>query len=77
MAWWQIYDVDLGSRAPSITDIRVPSVELDPQQRHIDALDIVFSVSYSGGLSITIDVALAYGKSAFLSAKGQFINSIK
>ncbi len=60
----------MGSRAPSIHQIGVSGVGMDDDKKQIESVDFNLSVDYSGGLGIAIDVALAYGKSAFLSAKG-------
>ena len=60
----------MGSRAPSIHQIGVSGVGMDGDKKQIESVDFSLSVDYSGGLGIAIDVALAYGKSAFLSAKG-------
>lgn len=60
----------MGSRAPTIQKIGVYNVSLDDEKQKMEAVDFDLSVDYSGGLGIAIDVALAYGKSAFLSAKG-------
>ena len=67
---YKIYDVDLGTRAPSINRIGVSRVRLDAEKQQIEAVDFNLNVDYSGGLGIAIDLALAYNKSAFLSAKG-------
>ena len=67
---WQICDLELGSRAPTIGRIGVSRVKLDDRKREIDAVDFDMDVDYSGGIGIAIDLALAYNKSAFLSAKG-------
>lgn len=66
----QIYDVEMGSRAPSIHRIQVNSVGLDDDKLQMESMDLNLDIEYSGGLGIAIDVALAYGKSAFLSVKG-------
>jgi len=66
----QIYDIEMGTRAPSIQQIRVHSVRLDDEKKEIDSVNFDLDVDYSGGLGIAIDVTLAYGKSAHLSAKG-------
>lgn len=68
--FFQIYDIEMGSRAPSIHQIGVSGVGMDDDKKQIESVDFNLSVDYSGGLGIAIDVALAYGKSAFLSAKG-------
>lgn len=60
----------MGSRAPSIHRIEVNSVGLDDDKQHMESVDLNLDIEYSGGLGIAIDVALAYGKSAFLSVKG-------
>lgn len=70
----QIYDIEMGTRAPSIHQIRVHSVRLDDEKKEIDCVNFDLDVDYSGGLGIAIDVNLAYGKSAFLSAKGTVYN---
>jgi hypothetical protein len=35
----------------------------------IESVDVGIHLEYSGGFAIGIDVALAYGKAAFLAAK--------
>lgn len=65
----------MGCRAPSIGRIGVSRVQLDDEKREIDAVDFDMDVDYSGGIGIAIDLALAYNKSAFLSAKGCFFKS--
>jgi len=60
----------MGSRAPSIHRIQVNSVGLDDDKLQMESMDLNLDIEYSGGLGIAIDVALAYGKSAFLSVKG-------
>lgn len=44
---------------------------MDDNKKQIESVDFSLTVDYSGGLGIAIDAALAYGKSAFLSAKGK------
>lgn len=61
----------MGSRAPSIQRIGVHAVGMDDNKKQIESVDFSLTVDYSGGLGIAIDAALAYGKSAFLSAKGK------
>lgn len=63
----------MGTRAPSIHQIGVSGVVLDDDKKQMESVDFNLSVDYSGGIGIAIDVALAYGKSAFLSAKGNFL----
>lgn len=43
---------------------------MDDDRKQMESVDFDLTIDYSGGLGIAIDVALAYGKSAFLSAKG-------
>jgi hypothetical protein len=43
---------------------------MDDDKKQMESVDFDLNIDYSGGLGIAIDVALAYGKSAFLSAKG-------
>lgn len=63
----------MGTRAPSIHQIGVNGVGMDDDKKQMESVDFNLSVDYSGGLGIAIDVALAYGKSAFLSAKGTIL----
>lgn len=66
----------MGSRAPSIHQIGVHRVGMDDDKKQMESVDFDLNIDYSGGLGIAIDVALAYGKSAFLSAKGTYHNSL-
>jgi len=66
----KIYDIDLGSQAPSIGKVDVKKVVLDDEKRLIQALDVNIHLTYRGDFDIGIDVFLAYGKTAFVSAKG-------
>jgi hypothetical protein len=66
----------MGSRAPSIHQIGVHRVGMDNDRKQMESVDFDLNIDYSGGLGIAIDVALAYGKSAFLSAKGTVYNSL-
>ena len=59
----------MGTKAPSIGGIEVNSLVLDEEQKLIESVDVVIHLEYSGGFAMGIDVALAYGKSAFLAAK--------
>ncbi len=59
----------MGSKAPSIKSVNVNSIVLDDGQKLIESVDVGIHVDYSGGFAIGIDVLLAYGKTAFLSAK--------
>lgn len=43
---------------------------MDSDRKQMESVDFDLNIDYSGGLGIAIDVTLAYGKSAFLSAKG-------
>ena len=61
----------MGTRAPSIQQIRVYSVSMDDEKKEIESLNFDLDVDYSGGIGIAIDCFLAYSKSAFLSAKGK------
>ncbi|EFX86131.1 hypothetical protein DAPPUDRAFT_97942 [Daphnia pulex] len=65
----KIYDIEMGSRAPSIHQIGVHRVGMDDDRKQMESVDFDLNIDYSGGLGIAIDVTLAYGKSAFLSAK--------
>ncbi|XP_057376466.1 PDZ domain-containing protein 8-like isoform X1 [Daphnia carinata] len=65
----KIYDIEMGSRAPSIHQIGVHRVGMDDDRKQMESVDFDLTIDYSGGLGIAIDVTLAYGKSAFLSAK--------
>ncbi|XP_045024455.1 PDZ domain-containing protein 8-like isoform X1 [Daphnia magna] len=65
----KIYDIEMGTKAPSIRGIDVNSLELDEDQKLIESVDVGIDLEYSGGFAIGIDVALAYGKTAFMSAK--------
>lgn len=66
----KIYDIEMGSQAPSIKSVDVNNVTLDEEGKLIESVDVGFHLDYSGGFAIGIDVSLAYGKTAFLSAKG-------
>ena len=68
----QIYDVEMGSEAPSISKVDVISVTMDGDGKLVESVDVGVHLEYSGGFAIGIDVALAYGKTALLSAKGFF-----
>lgn len=72
----KIYDVEMGSRAPSIHQIGVHRVGMDDDRKQMESVDFDLTIDYSGGLGIAIDVALAYGKSAFLSAKGINVHTL-
>lgn len=62
----------MGSKAPSIKSVNVNSIVLDDDQKLIESVDVGIHLDYSGGFAIGIDVLLAYGKTAFLSAKSRF-----
>lgn len=64
----------MGTKAPSIRGIDVNSLELDEDQKLIESVDVGIDLEYSGGFAIGIDVALAYGKTAFMSAKGKSLS---
>lgn len=64
----------MGMKAPSIRGIDVNSLELDEDQKLIESVDVGIDLEYSGGFAIGIDVALAYGKTAFMSAKGKSLS---
>ena len=59
----------MGTKAPSISGFTVNSLVLDEEQKLIESVDVGIHLEYSGGFAIGIDVALAYGKTAFLAAK--------
>lgn len=59
----------MGTKAPSISGFQVNSLVLDEEQKLIESVDVGIHLEYSGGFAIGIDVALAYGKTAFLAAK--------
>lgn len=61
----------MGSQAPAVRNVNVNTVELDRDGKLIESLDVGIHLDYNGGFAIGIDVALAYGKTAFLSAKGK------
>ena len=73
----KIYDIEMGSKAPAIKSIDVNSVVLDRDGQLIDSVDVGVHLDYTGGFAIGIDVALAYDKTAFLSAKGIVSESIR
>ena len=73
----KIYDIEMGSKAPAIKSIDVNSVVLDRDGQLIDSVDVGVHLDYAGGFAIGIDVALAYDKTAFLSAKGIASESIR
>ena len=50
-------------------------MELDVEDRYIENIDLTFQTEYTAGLSIAIDANLAYGKSAFLSAKSKCLQN--
>lgn len=65
----QIYDIEMGTKAPSIGGFEVNSLVLDEDQKLIESVDLIIHLEYSGGFAMGIDVALPYGKTAFLAAK--------
>lgn len=73
-AIYKIFDIEFGSKAPSLKRIDVESVDLDEENRLIDSVDIAIHLEYSGGFAIGIDAELAYEKTAQLTAKGNMIH---
>ncbi|XP_046641767.1 PDZ domain-containing protein 8-like isoform X2 [Daphnia pulicaria] len=65
----KIYDIEMGTKAPSIGGFEVNSLVLDEDQKLIESVDLIIHLEYSGGFAMGIDVALPYGKTAFLAAK--------
>jgi hypothetical protein len=59
----------MGTKAPSIGGFEVNSLVLDEDQKLIESVDLIIHLEYSGGFAMGIDVALPYGKTAFLAAK--------
>ena len=67
--FFQIYDFSMGSKAPTISRIQVKSVVMDQSKEHVQSLDVSVSLDYSGAATIGIDVLMAYGKTASVTAK--------
>lgn len=71
---FKIFDIEMGSKAPTLERVEVKGVDWDEENRLIDAVDVAIHLEYSGGFAIGIDVAMAYDKTAQLTAKGNGIH---
>ena len=65
----------MGSKAPTLKRVDVEGVELDEENRLVDSVDAAIHLEYSGGFAIGLDVALAYEKTAQLTAKGTSLHA--
>lgn len=62
--------MDLGGHFPEIRNIRVHNAELHPTEGHLERIDLLLDVFYSGNFKISIDADMVLGKKGFLSVKG-------
>lgn len=70
----QIRDMHLGTQFPDIKNISVENVVLDKTHGHIDVLNLCVQLDYTGHFLLSIDAKMKFGKTAYLSIKGKFVN---
>lgn len=71
-----IRDLDLGTQFPEIKTIKVHSVDIHPDEGHIDSLDVLLNLSYQGNFKLSIDAAMVLGKKGYLSVRVKQITGI-
>lgn len=66
----QIRDLDLGAQFPEIKNIKVLNADLHDTEGHLDNLELVLDLHYSGNFRMAIDADMVLGKKGSLSVKG-------
>lgn len=62
----------LGTEFPDIKDISIDSVKLDKKEGYIETVSLCLDVDYTGNFLLSIDAKMKFGKTAYLSIKGNF-----
>lgn len=62
--------MNLGTQFPDIKNISVDSVKLDKKEGYIDTVSLCLDLDYSGNFLLSVDAKMKFGKTAYLSIKG-------
>lgn len=66
----------LGSQFPDIKNISVENVVCDKNHGHIDVLNLCVQLDYTGHFLLSVDAKMKFGKTAYLSIKGNKIRHL-
>lgn len=66
----------LGSQFPDIKTIQIEDINLDKNNKCIDTLSIKVDLDYSGNFLLSVDGKMKFGKTAYLSIKGNAVGSL-
>ena len=62
--------MNLGNHFPNIKNITIEDVKLDSNEGHIDTVSLCLDLDYTGNFLLSIDAKMKFGKTAYLSIKG-------
>lgn len=63
----------LGTEFPNIKNISIENVKLDRKEGYIETVSLCLDLDYTGNFLLSIDAKMKFGKTAYLSIKGNTI----